>query len=74
MRNPLPFSPRDLILAEQAAAPVQRLLLNFLKPFEGLLVEVVQVGACRNSKTGDGTLASKSAGLHSRLSSGEVCF
>jgi hypothetical protein len=42
VRNPLPFSPVDLIFDEPAAAPVQRLLVNFLKPLEGLLVEVVQ--------------------------------
>ena len=42
VRNPLPFSPGDLIFDEPAAAPVQRLLVNFLKPLEGLLVEVVQ--------------------------------
>ena len=43
VRKPLPFSFHDLIFAEPAAAPVQRLLVNFVKPFEGLLVEVVQV-------------------------------
>ena len=42
VRNPWPFSPGDLIFDEPAAAPVQRLLVNFLKPLEGLLVEVVQ--------------------------------
>jgi len=42
VRNPLPFSPGDLIFDEPAAAPVQRLLVNFIKPLEGLLVEVVQ--------------------------------
>ena len=43
VRNPLPFSPADLIYDEPAAAPVQGLLVNFLQPLEGLLVEVVQV-------------------------------
>ena len=42
VRNPLPFSPGDLIFDEPAAAPVQGLLVNFLNPLEGLLVEVVQ--------------------------------
>ena len=42
VRNPAPFSPGDLIFAEPAIAPVQRLLVNFLNPLEGLLVEVVQ--------------------------------
>ena len=42
VRNPLPFSPGDLIFNEPATAPVQGLLVNFLKPLEGLLVEVVQ--------------------------------
>ena len=43
VRNPAPFSPGDLIFDEPAIAPVQRLLVNFLNPLEGLLVEVVQV-------------------------------
>jgi hypothetical protein len=38
----VPFSPGDLIFDEPAVAPVQGLLVNFLKPLEGLLVEVVQ--------------------------------
>ena len=42
VRNPVPFSPGDLIFDEPAIAPVQRLLVNFLNPLEGLLVEVVQ--------------------------------
>ena len=42
VRNPLPFSPGDLIFDEPALAPVQGLLVNFLEPLEGLLVEVVQ--------------------------------
>jgi hypothetical protein len=42
VRNPAPFSPADLIFDEPAAAPVQGLLVNFLTPLEGLLVEVVQ--------------------------------
>jgi hypothetical protein len=42
IRNPVPFSPLDLIFDAPAAAPVQRLLVNFLRPLEGLLVEVVQ--------------------------------
>jgi len=42
VRNPLPFSPADLIFDEPAIAPVQGLLVNFLNPLEGLLVEVVQ--------------------------------
>jgi hypothetical protein len=42
VRNPVPFSPGDLIFDEPAVAPVQGLLVNFLKPLEGLLVEVVQ--------------------------------
>lgn len=42
VRHPAPFSPGDLIFDEPAAAPVQGLLVNFLKPLEGLLVEVVQ--------------------------------
>jgi len=41
VRNPVPFSPGDLIFDEPAVAPVQGLLVNFLKPLEGLLVEVV---------------------------------
>lgn len=41
VRRPAPFSPGDLIFSEPAAA-VRGLLVNFLKPFEGLLVEVVQ--------------------------------
>ncbi len=43
VRHPAPFSPGDLIFDEPAAAPVQGLLVNFLKTLEGLLVEVVQV-------------------------------
>lgn len=42
VRNPLPFSPADLIFDDPACAPVQGLLVNFLEPLEGLLVEVVQ--------------------------------
>jgi hypothetical protein len=42
VQNPVPFSPADLIFDEPAVAPVQGLLVNFLKPLEGLLVEVVQ--------------------------------
>jgi hypothetical protein len=42
VRNPVPFSPGDLIFHEPAIAPVQNLLVNFLNPLEGLLVEVVQ--------------------------------
>jgi hypothetical protein len=42
VRNPVPFSPGDLIFDEPASAPVQGLLVNFLEPLEGLLVEVVQ--------------------------------
>lgn len=42
VRRPVPFSPGDLIFDEPAAAPVQQLLVNFLNPLEGLLVEVVQ--------------------------------
>jgi len=42
VRNPVPYSPADLIFDEPAAAPVQGLLVNFLNPLEGLLVEVVQ--------------------------------
>jgi len=41
VRRPAPFSPGDLIFDEPAPA-VRGLLVNFLKPFEGLLVEVVQ--------------------------------
>jgi hypothetical protein len=42
VRTPVPFSPGALIFDEPAHAPVQGLLVNFLKPLEGLLVEVVQ--------------------------------
>ena len=42
VRNPAPFSPGDLIFAGPAIAPVQRLLVSFLNPLEGLLFEVVQ--------------------------------
>jgi hypothetical protein len=42
VRNPVPFSPGALIFDEPAYAPVQGLLVNFLKPLDGLLVEVVQ--------------------------------
>lgn len=42
VRKPLPFSPGTLIFDEPATAPVQGLLVNFLQPLEGLLVEVVQ--------------------------------
>jgi hypothetical protein len=42
VRNPLPFSQGDLIFDEPAIAPVQRILVNFLNPLEGLLVEVVE--------------------------------
>ena len=42
VRNPVPFSPADLIFDEPAVVPVQGLLVNFLQPLEGLLVEVVQ--------------------------------
>jgi len=41
VRRPAPFSPDDLIFEEPAPA-VRGLLVNFLKPFDGLLVEVVQ--------------------------------
>ncbi len=41
VRRPAPFSPGDLIFDEPTPA-VRGLLVNFLKPFEGLLVEVVQ--------------------------------
>lgn len=41
VRHPAPFSPGDLIFSEPAPA-IRGLLVNFLKPFEGLLVEVVQ--------------------------------
>lgn len=46
VRNPAPFSPGDLIFSEPAPA-VRGLLVNFLKPLEGLLVEVVQEPAKR---------------------------
>jgi hypothetical protein len=42
VRNPRPFFQGDLIFDEPAIAPVQRILVNFLKPLEGLLVEVVE--------------------------------
>jgi hypothetical protein len=42
VRNPVPFSPDALIFDKPAYAPVQGLLVNFLKPLEGLLVELVQ--------------------------------
>ena len=41
VRRPTPFLPSDLIFDEPAPA-VRGLLVNFLNPFEGLLVEVVQ--------------------------------
>lgn len=41
IRCPAPFSPDDLIFDEPAPA-FRRLLVNFLKPLGGLLVEVVQ--------------------------------
>ena len=47
VRNPVLFSPGTLIFDEPAYAPVQGLLVNFLKPLEGLLVEVVQEPALR---------------------------
>ena len=46
VRRPSPFSPGDLIFEEPAPA-LQGLLVNFLKPFGGLLVEVVQEPAKR---------------------------
>jgi hypothetical protein len=41
VRHPAPFSPGDLLFEEPAPA-VRGLLVNFLKPLGGLLVEVVQ--------------------------------
>ena len=41
IRRPTPFSVGDFIFDEPAPA-VRGLLVNFLKPFEGLLVELVQ--------------------------------
>jgi hypothetical protein len=41
VRRPAPFSPRDLLFDEPAPA-VRGLLVNFLQPRAGLLVEVVQ--------------------------------
>ena len=41
VRRPSPFSSGDLLLEEPAPA-VRGLLVNFLKPHAGLLVEVVQ--------------------------------
>lgn len=41
IRRPTPFSPGDLIFEEPAPA-LRGLLVNFLKPLGGLLVEVVQ--------------------------------
>jgi len=41
VRHPAPFSPGDLIFDEPAPA-LRGLLVNFLKPLGGLLVEVVQ--------------------------------
>jgi len=46
VRQPSPFSPGDLIFEEPAPA-LRGLLVNFLKPFGGLLVEVVQEPAKR---------------------------
>jgi hypothetical protein len=41
IRRPAPFSAGDFIFDEPAPA-IRGLLVNFLKPFEGLLVELVQ--------------------------------
>ena len=41
IRRPDPFSAADFIFDEPAPA-IRGLLVNFLKPFEGLLVELVQ--------------------------------
>lgn len=41
VRRPAPFSPGDLMFPEPAPA-IRGLLVNFLKPLGGLLVEVVQ--------------------------------
>lgn len=41
VRSPTPFAPGDLIFEEPPPA-IRGLLVNFLKPFGGLLVEVVQ--------------------------------
>jgi hypothetical protein len=41
VRRPAPFSPGDLLVDEPAPA-VRGLLVNFLQPLDGLLVEVVQ--------------------------------
>jgi len=41
VRSPTPFAPGDLIFEEPAPA-IRGLLVNFLKPLGGLLVEVVQ--------------------------------
>ena len=46
VRRPAPFSPGDLLFEEPAPA-LRGLLVNFLKPFGGLLVEVVQEPAKR---------------------------
>jgi len=43
IRRPTPFSPSDFIFDEPAPA-VLGLLVNFLKPLGGLLVELVQEG------------------------------
>lgn len=41
IRHPVPFSPGDLIFDEPAPA-VRGLMVNFLRPLDGLLVELVQ--------------------------------
>ena len=41
IRRPVPFSVGDFIFEEPAQA-IRGLLVNFLRPFEGLLVELVQ--------------------------------
>lgn len=41
IRHPAPFSPGDLIFDEPAPA-LRGLVVNFLKPYGGLLVELVQ--------------------------------
>jgi hypothetical protein len=41
VRRPSPFSPDELLFDEPAPA-IRGLLVNFLKPHEGLLVELVQ--------------------------------
>jgi hypothetical protein len=48
IRRPAPFSANDFIFDEPAPA-VLGLLVNFLKPLTGLLVELVQEGRGRIS-------------------------